>query len=117
MLSGATADGVGRRRPQGRELAVRRPLDPVTQDDGRDSRWLNSETASSGFWWRVRSASAGGTPQWTEIYPAPASNDGLVGELPVESDGQIMHVYFEDVEAQERVTRAAHDAAAIAQER
>jgi len=47
---------------------------------------------------------------------APTTVLGLHGELKVENDDQIMMVFFVDAVAQEQVTRAARDAAALAQE-
>lgn len=68
-------------------------------------------------YWRVASSTeADGKPVWEQLDAAPASRVGLVGDLKVENDDQIMMAYFVDHEARVRVTRAARDAAALAQE-
>jgi hypothetical protein len=68
-------------------------------------------------YWRVRSgADASAKPVWEELDARLATRAGLVGELKVENDDQIMLIFFVDQAAQERVTRAARDAAALARE-
>lgn len=68
-------------------------------------------------YWRVKSsADSAGKPEWEELAAAPLTRAGLVGDVKVENDDQVMMVYFVDAIAQERVTRAARDAAALAQE-
>jgi hypothetical protein len=65
---------------------------------------------------RVRSDLAGGKPIWEQLSGPPESREGLVGDVKVENDDQILIVYFEDEAAQERVTRSFRDAAALVQE-
>lgn len=68
-------------------------------------------------YWRVRSApDPRDKPQWEELKAAPTTRSGLVGDLRIENDDQIMMLYFVDGAVQERVTRGARDAAALAQE-
>jgi hypothetical protein len=68
-------------------------------------------------YWRVRSgADATATPEWEELDGRPTTRAGLTGELKVENDDQIMLIFFVDQAAQERVTQAARDAAALARE-
>jgi hypothetical protein len=68
-------------------------------------------------YWRVRSSDdPEGKPMWTRLDGPPETTDGLYGDTKVENDDQIVMVYFEDKAACERVTRAARDAAALAQE-
>ncbi len=68
-------------------------------------------------YWRVKSAeNDGDKPQWEQLVAAPQSTEGLHGELKIENDDQIMWIYFVDAAAQERVSGAARDAAALAQE-
>jgi hypothetical protein len=68
-------------------------------------------------YWRVRSSDdPDGRPEWTQLDAAPASREGLVGEMTVENDDQVMVVYFEDLAAHDRVTRASKDAAALVRE-
>jgi hypothetical protein len=67
--------------------------------------------------WRVKTADdSAATPGWERLDAAPASVAELHGELRIENDDQIMLVFFADEAAQERVTRAARDAASLAQE-
>jgi hypothetical protein len=68
-------------------------------------------------YWRVKTAAdAAATPEWEQLAEPPTTTAGLHGELNVENDDQIMMVFFEDEAAHERVTRAARDAASLAQE-
>jgi hypothetical protein len=68
-------------------------------------------------YWRVKTVDdSGATPEWERLDAAPASVAELHGELRIENDDQIMLVFFADEAAQERVTRAARDAASLAQE-
>ena len=68
-------------------------------------------------YWRVRSGNgADAKPEWTQLDGPQGSKDGLVGELRVEDDDQVMLVYFEDEAARDRVVRASRDAAALARE-
>jgi hypothetical protein len=68
-------------------------------------------------YWRVRSGTdASAKPEWEELDSRPATRAGLVGELKVENGDQIMLIFFVDQAAQERVTRDARDAAALARE-
>ena len=68
-------------------------------------------------YWRVKTAAdAAATPEWEQLDGAPPSTAGLHGELKIENDDQIMMVFFVDEAAEERVTRAARDAASLAQE-
>ncbi|MDH4104147.1 MAG: hypothetical protein OEW52_11050 [Thermoleophilia bacterium] len=68
-------------------------------------------------YWRVKSAEGEGEkPRWEQLAAASQSTEGLHGDLKIENDDQIMWVYFVDAAAQEHVSRAARDAAALAQE-
>ena len=68
-------------------------------------------------YWRVKSgADADEKPEWEPLDGKPATTEGLHGELKIENDDQIMMVYFVDEAAYERVSRAAKDAASLAQE-
>ena len=67
-------------------------------------------------YWRVKSAPDGGIPKWEQLDKPPATTEGLHGEFKIENDDQIMVLFFVDAAAQERVTRGARDAVALAQE-
>ena len=68
-------------------------------------------------YWRVRSgADPTAKPVWEELDAPPVTTAGLHGHTKVENDDQVMFIFFVDAAAQERVTRAARDAASLAQE-
>ncbi len=81
-----------------------------------DARRLSLAVEKLVTYWRVRSMPDESIAPWEQLDTAPSSTAGLVGELKVENDDQIQMVYFVDEVAQERVTRGARDAAALAQE-
>jgi hypothetical protein len=68
-------------------------------------------------YWRVRSSSdSDGKPEWEQLDSPPATRDGLVGDVKVENDDQVMLVYFEDKQAQTLVVGKMRDAAALVRE-
>jgi hypothetical protein len=68
-------------------------------------------------YFRVRSSDEpNGKPVWQRVSGPPTTKAGLVGDVVVENDDQVMTVYFEDHEARRLVTRKFKDAAALAQE-
>ena len=73
-------------------------------------------TSKSTSYWLVRSGPEGLIPLWEQLERPPETTDELHGDLRVENDDEIMLVYFVDAGAQEIVTRAARDAASLAQE-
>ena len=67
-------------------------------------------------YWRVHSLPDGSIAPWEQHKKPLATTAGLHGELKVENDDKVMVVSFVDAVAQQRVTHAARDAAALAQE-
>jgi hypothetical protein len=68
-------------------------------------------------YWRVRSGDdPDAKPHWDPLDAQPKTTEGLVGELRVENDDQVILVYFADEAARVWVTRNARDAAALVQE-
>ena len=67
-------------------------------------------------YWLVRSGQEGPTPIWDQLDGPPERTDELHGDLTIENDDQIMMVFFVDAASEETVTRAAREAAALAQE-
>ena len=67
-------------------------------------------------YWLVRTGGEGQIPIWEQLEGPPETTDELHGNLEVETDDQIAMVFFVDAGAQEIVTRAARDPAALAQE-
>lgn len=73
-------------------------------------------TSKSTTYWLVRGGPEGEIPLWEHLDGAPDTTDELHGELQVENEDEIMHVFFVDAAAQEIVTRAVRDGVVLTDE-